>query len=194
MKLFFIFSFLVLFKLDSLAQQMDTLYFFDHFAVHPINDIANRFKNQGTTIYFSKTDSIFLCSDRYDVKMKLTKYKDFLLWPFHIVIEGVRIIKPAGSPLTFQIKSEKQFNKKKYTLDTVMVFSSFIESPPFYWQPLREVNGRGLCEFCPDEFSVTNRDFRYKNNFKNPYIFKKLMEAVKYEYILPEGKLIQLKK
>lgn len=177
----------------TVAQQMDTVYFFDYFAEHTFNKSTKRFKNSGMKIYFCEKDSILLFSDKDDVRMKLNKYKDYLLWPTYIVLEGIRVIKPSGTSFTIRVQSSKQYANKKYYLDTLFVLSKTSEISPYYWQPLREKNPNGLCDFCPDDFSLTNSDFKYKNNFKNPYILKKLMEAVKYEYYWPVGKLVRLK-
>jgi hypothetical protein len=187
------FAFLCCFMVAE-AQQMDTILLFDYYYKrHATWGKGNRFMaNFGMTVYLNKTDSVHLAANDSSPGLKLYKFKYLIAMPGRIRIEGIRIIKPAAMVDTIHIKSEKRFNSKTYKLDTLFRLDSNLPRPFIFWQPLREKEYVPVCNFCPTHFELSNEEFSYKGNYKNAGIINKLNAAIRYEYYLPEGKLVKL--
>jgi hypothetical protein len=187
------FAFLCCFMVAE-AQQMDTILLFDYYYKHPGTwRKGNKYSaNFGMTVYFNKTDSVHLQANDSSQELKIYRYKDDILRSKNIRLEGVRIIKPAAMVDTIHIKSEKRFNSKTYKLDALFRLDSNLSRPFIFWQPLRDRGGNPLCNFCPTHFELSNEEFSYKGNYKNAGVINKLNAAIRYEYYLPEGKLVKL--
>ncbi len=183
--------FMLIFKL-AVAQQMDTILLFDYYYQHHSTWKEKRFTNGGLSIFFPNNDSLHIQSGSSSIGLNLRKHRHLIPRSNKILIEGLRIIKPANVELSIRMKSFKRFSGKNYRMDSVLVLNKNIPYPRIYWQPLREIGATGVPYFSPTHFVFANYEFAYKLNFKNPELIKKLNEAVRYEYHFPEGKLIRL--
>ena len=186
---------LSLLVMKSIAQELDTIYIIDYWAHFgaPWNKNSAYLLNKGMTIRLSTNDSIFLKADYKDTRLKLlrwnTKEKGFVEGAGNLRIESLRIIKPVSQPLQLQISSLKRMDDKYYSVDTSFVFdSSHTYTPNIFINLIRSrVNWfkRGK--------TISNKDFAWKNNYKRPDVMNAILKSVKYEYRLPERKLIQIK-
>jgi hypothetical protein len=194
MKKIFVIIFLIVICNKTKAQQMDTILFFDYYYLPPATwpKGTKSSANFGMTLFFNKTDSVHLNSNDTSPRFKIYNYKNYIPFPRRIRVEGIRIIKPKRIDYIVRIQSEKRYSRKNYKLDTLFRLDSKLQPPFIFWQPLRQKYNTGECNFCPTHFEVANNEFLYKKNYQNPKLIQKLNAAIRYEYYLPEGRLVKL--
>jgi hypothetical protein len=186
------FAFLCCFMVAE-AQQMDTILFFDYYNETQYSLNKRSFLSDGLTIFFNNKDSLKLIATDSSTRLNFKWRNPYPIYRSNeIVIEGIRIIKPHDLDYSLRFKSGKVWYKRKFYLDTLFNLRQGLPMPYIFWQPLRE-KGFNLAErFHPTQFVLANYEFAYKKTYQKPDLIQKLNAAIRYEYYLPEGKLVKL--
>jgi len=179
------------------AQQLDTIYFFDYYTNFgaPWNPNSTIFNNKGTLIIINKTDSFLIRATGKHPRLSMTRIPrtdGFIFGRSNLKIEGIRIIKPVSMPLEIQVQSQKSIEKDKASLDTFFYFDNTQIQKPYFFINFVE-HHYSLFKRRRLTMQMSNRIFAFKDNYTRPRIVNSLVKSIKYEYRLPEKKLITIK-
>lgn len=188
------FTCILLFK-NSSAQQLDTIYIIDYWANfgRPNESKSKFMQNEGATVILSTGDTVFLKASYKSTRLKLRWDKSDAFVEGRLKIQTLRIIKPISTPLSIRIQSKKSVTSRmNASVDTTLRLDDVSTSMPSIFINLMR-HHYSLTKRTRLEMKVSNRDFAYKNNFKRKKIMDAISKSVKYEYRLPEKKIIQIK-
>ena len=184
---------LLVFK--SFAQELDTIYIIDYWANfgRPNESKSKLMQNEGATVILSTGDTVFLKAFYKSTRLNLRWDKSDAFVEGRLKIQTLRIIKPRSAPLSIRIKSNKYVSRQmNASVDTTLNFDGVSTSSPYIFINLIR-HYYSLTKRTRIQMKVSNRDFVYKNNFQRAKVIDAIIKSVKYEYRLPERKLIEIK-
>lgn len=107
----------------------------------------------------------------------------------NLKIQTLRIIRPSTLSIQVHINAIKRMDGKYYTVDKTLNFDTNHINKPYIFINIVRSGYKVFRRIM----KISNNDFAWKNNYLKPSIINSLDQSVKYEYRLPEKRIIQIK-